>query len=333
MRGDANVRLLITGPLGHIGSRLIHSLRPGDCAEVRLLDNFATSRYCSLFNLPEGVPFRFTEGDIRTVDLGRLLDGIDRVIHLAAITNAAESFDQQEQVDAVNLGGTARLAQACADRGIPLIFVSTTSVYGTQADTIDEACDSDELRPQSPYATSKLKAERVLHELGATRGLRYFVGRLGTICGTSPGMRFHTAINKFCWQACTGQPLTVYRTALDQLRPYLDLADAIRAFRFVLRSELFDNRVYNVLTANWTVRQIVDLIRAEMPGATVQLVDTRVMNQLSCRVSAERFERAGFRFEGSLDEGILQTLDLLRGVARGSTTIRAASRSSDRSRP
>ena len=60
-------------------------------------------------------------------------------------------------------------------------------------------------------------------------GLRFITCRFGTIFGTSIGMRFHTAVNKFCWQAVIGQPITVWRTALHQYRPYLDLKDAVKA--------------------------------------------------------------------------------------------------------
>ena len=120
------MRLMITGALGHIGSRFIHALRPGDYDEVVLLDNLSTQRYCSLFNLPEGVPFRFVEADVCTSDLEGYLAGIDVVLHLAAITDAANSFAIQEQVEQVNFEGTRRLAEACARHGCRLIFLSTT---------------------------------------------------------------------------------------------------------------------------------------------------------------------------------------------------------------
>ena len=232
-------RILITGALGHIGSSFIHGLSPGDFEEVVLLDDLSAERYCSLFNLPPGVPFRFIEADVCTSDLEAMMKNIDVVVHLAAITNAAASFGIQEKVEHVNYVGTERVAEACCRTGSRLLFLSTTSVYGTQATTVDEDCPLESLNPQSPYATSKLRAEQMLASLGAENGLRYFIGRYATIFGTSIGMRFHTAVNKFCWQASVGQPLTVWRTALDQVRPYLDVNDAVRAVRFVLQSDLF----------------------------------------------------------------------------------------------
>ncbi len=90
-------------------------------------------------------------------------------------------------------------------------------------------------------------------------------------------MRFHTAVNKFVWQASLGKPITVWRTAMDQKRPYLDLYDGIRAFRFVIENDLFDNDVYNVVTVNATVREIIETINSRIPDLQVELVDAKIM--------------------------------------------------------
>jgi UDP-glucose 4-epimerase len=66
-------KILITGALGHIGSRFIHALRPGAYDEVVLLDDLSTQRYCSLFNLPRGIPFRFIEDDVCKADWRAIL--------------------------------------------------------------------------------------------------------------------------------------------------------------------------------------------------------------------------------------------------------------------
>jgi UDP-glucose 4-epimerase len=58
------MKLFITGALGHIGSRFIHSIKPGEFEQVVLMDNMSTQRYCSLLNLLKCVPFRFIEDDV-----------------------------------------------------------------------------------------------------------------------------------------------------------------------------------------------------------------------------------------------------------------------------
>jgi nucleoside-diphosphate-sugar epimerase len=310
------MKVVITGALGHIGSALIRAIKPADFDRVVLLDDMLTQRYCSLFDLPAGVPYDFVEGDVLKEDLERLFDGADAVVHLAAITNAAASFDNQEQVERVNYEGTERVARACAKVGAGLVFLSTTSVYGVSEGVVDEACSEEALQPQSPYATSKRNAEKLLARMAEHEKLRSVTLRFGTIYGVSPGMRFHTAINKFVWQACMGLPLTVWKTALDQKRPYLDLKDAVRAIRFFLEPNRLDNQVYNVLTDNKTVGDIVDRIRSLVPDTKVNLVDSRIMNQLSYTVANEKIRKLGFSFEGNLETAIAESVALLRNVRR-----------------
>jgi nucleoside-diphosphate-sugar epimerase len=307
-------KLLVTGALGHIGSSFIHTIKPNEFDEVLLLDNMQTQRFPSLFNLPKGVNFRFIEDDVLTADLKKYLTGIDVVIHLAAITNAEGSFDIQEKVESVNYDGTKRTAEACIETGTKMIFLSTTSVYGTQEAVVDEDCPETDLQPQSPYAKSKLKAEKMLTELSQNHNLKFITCRFGTIFGTSIGMRFHTAVNKFAWQACIGKPITVWRTALHQKRPYLALTDAVDAMKFIIRKDIFDNQVYNVLTINATVSDIVETIRTFVPDLEVTHVDSRIMNQLSYTVANEKFKSKGYTFRGSLQRDIQETIGLIRNV-------------------
>jgi UDP-glucose 4-epimerase len=236
------------------------------------------------------------------------------VVHLAAITNAAGSFQNAVQVEEVNFKGTDRVARACARTGAPLFFLSTTSVYGTQAAIVDENCTAEELKPQSPYAESKLHAERLLHALGQEQGLRFITCRFGTIFGTSPGMRFHTAVNKFIWQACLGIPLTVWSSAFDQQRPYLDLEDAVRAIEFIIGKDHFNRQIYNVLTVNATVREIIAAIRSSVPDVKVGFVDAQIMNQLSYEVCCRKFGALGFKCEGDLHARVAESVGLLRGI-------------------
>lgn len=310
------MKIVVTGALGHIGSRVIRELPFAyKGVEIVMLDNLATQRFASLFNLPSEGKYRFIEGDVLKTDLDPFFDKADVVIHLAAITDAAGSFQNREQVEKVNFNATVRVAEACSRTGSSLFHLSSTSVYGTQEEVVDEECPESDLKPQSPYAETKLREERFLQDLGGKSGLRFIICRFGTIAGVSPGMRFHTAVNKFCWQAVMGQPLTVWRTALHQKRPYLDLGDAVDAIKFVIDHDLFDNRVYNVLSENLTVNSIIDFIKRQIPDPGIEYVDTQIMNQLSYDVSRERFSQKGFDPKRDISQSIRETIDILKGAS------------------
>jgi len=306
------MKIVVTGALGHIGSRLIRELPIFfKNAEIVMIDNMKTQRYASLFNLPEAGCYRFIEGDVTTMDLKPVLTGANAVVHLAALTDAAGSFGRADEIEKVNFTATKHVAEACAELDVPMIHASSTSVYGTQNDVVDEFCGVDELNPQSPYAETKLREEELVAMMCRSGGLRAVTFRNGTIFGTSSGMRFHTAVNKFCWQAVMGAPLTVWRTAYDQKRPYLDLGDAVRAIVFVIEKDLFDGNIYNVVTANSTVREVVESIRQFVPGLDVNFVDNKIMNQLSYEVLNTRLKALGFEVKGDITKGIASTIRLL----------------------
>lgn len=304
------MKLVVTGGLGHLGSKLLHGFRPGEFDEIVIVDNLATQRYASLFGLPEGAGLRFVEADILAADLPALFEDAHAVLHLAAVTQAAASFADPSEAERVNRQGSERVARACLETGSRLFFPSTTSVYAVNGVARED--DTAAVSPQSPYADSKRRTELFLESLRPA-GLRYAVCRFGTVFGTSPGMRFHTAVNRFAWQACLGLEATVWRTAMDQRRPYLDVADAAGAMRFLLREDLFEGEVYNVATLDATVAEILEALRRHVPVA-VRLVDSPAMNAYSYGVSCEKIAGTGFRCEGSLERGLRETVALLRAA-------------------
>ena len=307
------MKIIVTGAIGHIGSYIIRDLGvsfPG--SNVVMVDNMMTQRFPSLFNLPSNSNYSFIEGDVSQIDLKPVFFGADVVIHLAAITDAAGSINKAEELEANNFQSTHRVAEACIEADASLIAISSTSVYGTQKDQVDENCSDSELQPQSPYATTKLKEEELIANLSKDKGLKAIHCRFGTIFGASQGMRFHTAVNKFCWQAVMNQPISVWSTAYDQKRPYLDLLDASRAIAFIIKNNIFDGQIYNVLTSNATVRQVVDTIKEFVPNLEIEFVDNQIMNQLSYEVLCQRFKSKGFVFSGNMRRGIKETIDLLK---------------------
>jgi len=307
------MKIAITGALGHIGSKAARLLPLFfRNSEIILIDDFTTQRYSSLFDLPSEGSYTFIEGDVLKLDLQSIFSQVDIVLHLAAITDATKSFENKEKVEYVNFTSSALVADACLNTGTKMFLTSSTSVYGTQKNYVDENCNSEELKPQSPYALTKLKEEDMIKKKCNKEGLKGVILRLGTIFGKSPGMRFHTAINKFCWQAVMKTPLTVWETAYDQKRPYLDLTDAVRSIAFFIETNQFDGRVYNVVTLNATVKKVIDTIQTFIPNLKIEFVDSQIMNQLSYEVLNTRLDEKEFNFQGDLKQGIKETISLLQ---------------------
>ena len=136
--------------------------------------------------------------------------------------------------------------------------------------------------------------------------------RLGTIFGVSRGIRFHTAVNKFCLQSATNKPLTIWKTAMYQKRPYLDINDAIRCFSFIIKHNLFFNEILNVVSVNLSLHELI-LILKKYKKIKIKLVSSKIMNQLSYIASNKKIKNYGFKFNGNLHTQIKKTINLFKG--------------------
>jgi len=306
------MKIIITGALGHIGSGLIRGIPFSLNKEVILIDSLITQRYSSLFNLPSKGKYKFYDNDVRDFDFDLILEEDDIIINLSAITDAAASFDNPKIVEKNNFKCTEVLAQACVRNKSKLITISSTSVYGSTKNIVDETASADDLNPQSPYAHTKLREEELVQKLSRENNLKSVILRFGTIYGSSPGMRFHTAVNKFCWQAVHGKPITVWETAYEQKRPYLNLDDAIKSLIFFIENNIFDSEIYNVLSGNHSVKEVVESIKKYIPNLEINFVKNEIMNQLSYEVSVDKLLKKGFRFSGNIDHGISETISLIK---------------------
>lgn len=304
--------ILVTGGLGYLGSMLIREL-PDDPEfsgeTIRILDNFRQPRYQSFWNLPSYGEYEFVEGDIRDPDVVEsAVAGVDTVVHLAAITNASETFDIEEKTWEVNHDGALTVYEAARDAGCEqFVNASTCSVYGTTDELIREEYDCD---PESPYGEAKLDAERkMLDRYDGEMGLTAL--RLGTVYGWTPGMRFDTVVDKFALLAATDQPLTVYEGAEQQQRPYLHVRDATRSMRFAA-TELGDGEKYNVVGQNAELQDIVAAIQRHFPDVEVGYTSVEHLDQLSYIVSDEKVRSEGFEAAHTLDQGVAELADKFR---------------------
>ena len=307
------MNLLITGCCGHIGSYLVNNVHKiKKIKKCFIVDNFNSTQINSLFNSNKKNNLKFYNLDLTKKSSLSKFNKINYVVHLASMTNAAGSFNKKNEMYKNNIECMKNIINFCKVKKSKLIHISSTSVYGKQAALVDETCEEKFLKPQSPYADIKLIEERMLQK--ASKNINYITYRFGTISGVSSGMRFHTAVNKFCLNASLNSDITVYKTALNQYRPYLSLVDAFKVFKFTIEKDLFKNDIYNALSENCTVNQILQKIRKFKKNIKVKFVSSKIMNQLSYHVAKDKLNNEGLYLKNKIIYDIEDTMKLLKNI-------------------
>jgi nucleoside-diphosphate-sugar epimerase len=305
------MKVLITGACGHIGSFLaenIHKIK--GISKTILVDNLKSNRFNSLYNFEKKNNLSFFLRDLNNLNALNDFHNIDAIIHCASMTNAEKSFGKEKEMYRNNLNCLKTTMRYCINRNTKLIHLSSTSVYGKQTDLVDENCEKRFLKPQSPYAKIKLIEEKLLKK--NSNKLRYNTFRFGTIAGVSRGIRFHTAVNSFCLNAAIGEKIKIYKTALYQYRPYLSIRDSFKVFKFCLEKNFFENDIFNALSGNFTVNQILDKIKKIKKKINVVYVNSPIMNQLSYHVDDQKIKNKGLVLKSSIDVDIKDTLLLFK---------------------
>lgn len=174
-----NNSFLITGGAGFIGSNLVEYLLKHKAKKVRVLDNFATGFQHNIAEFESNPNFEFMLGDIRDVETcKKAVDGIDYVLHQAALGSVPRSFNDPISTNAVNISGFLNMLVASRDAGVKrMVYAASSSTYGDS-----KALPKQEEiigKPLSPYAITKyvneLYADNISKHFGFhTIGLRYF---------------------------------------------------------------------------------------------------------------------------------------------------------------
>ena len=125
-------------------------------------------------------------------------------------------------------------------------------------------------------------------------------------------MRFHTAVNKFCYQAATGVPLTVWKENYDQYRPYLGLGDLLKAIMYAFVSDT-DKKVFNIITDNYKLSNIVDMIKKNN-DVEINMVNTPLLNQHTYKVDINKIKNLGYCPTSKIHKEIENTIKLFNGI-------------------
>ena len=149
-------KFLITGGAGFIGSNIASSLvKRGE--EVIVLDNLSEGKIENLDSVINNI--KFIEGDIRNEsDLEKAMEGVDFILHQAALRSVPKSMTRPLEYNDVNVNGTLKLLIKAKEKKIKrVVFASSSSVYG-EKDKFPER-EEDNVNPISPYASTKLIGE------------------------------------------------------------------------------------------------------------------------------------------------------------------------------
>lgn len=178
------MKVLVTGGAGFIGSNLTEYLL-SEGHKVRVLDNFATGHIENLLPLFEQYPdsLQLQVGDIRNlVDCQKAVDGMEYVLHEAALGSVPRSIKDPATTNAVNIGGFLNMIIASRDAGIKrFVFAASSSTYG-DSKTLPKVEDVIG-KPLSPYAITKYVDELYADVFAKTYGIEYIGLRYFNVFG------------------------------------------------------------------------------------------------------------------------------------------------------
>lgn len=225
----AKVRYLVTGGAGFIGSNLVAALTAAG-ERVRVLDNLETGRWEHLDGIEQQSLIERIEGDIRdAAAVARAAEGVEVILHQAALGSVPRSVDTPVESDAVNTGGTATVLDVARRQGVRrVVFAASSAAYGETPELPKRETMTP--MPMSPYAVTKVAGEQYLKVFAdiyklETLSLRYF-----NVFGPNqtPDGAYAAAIPRFIDAAISGRPITIFGDG-EQTRDFCYIDNTVRA--------------------------------------------------------------------------------------------------------
>jgi nucleoside-diphosphate-sugar epimerase len=284
------VKVLVTGGAGYVGAELVDELLAAG-HDVRSIDVLLHGQDDVAERLDsQGV--ELIRADIRDDDARqRALQGVDAVVHLAAIVGDPACGRDPELSNSVNVEGTRSLVADARAAGVErFLFASTCSNYGRMADPTVPIDETGELAPVSLYAEQKVAMEKSLLD-GDHDGMSPTCLRFATVYGVGHRMRFDLTVNEFTRDLWADRKLDVFGETF--WRPYVHVRDAARAVALVLATpvEKVNGRVFNAghSDENYRKLDLVEIITGQLGRGDVEYV-TRTEDPRDYKVSFERIK-------------------------------------------
>lgn len=260
------MRCLITGGAGFIGSNIAReALARGH--EVRLLDDFSTGRRSNLADI--GSHVELIEGDLRDDRaVRRAVEGVEVVFHEGALPSVPRSIADPVTSDAVNVGGSLHVLRAARDAGCRrVLFASSSSIYGEAPEQVK----SEDLppRPMSPYAVTKMAAERYFQVFHRIYGLETVALRYFNVFGPyqDPDSPYSAVIPLFVKAVSEGRPPVIHGSG-EQSRDFTYIDNVVLGNLLAADAPDAPGRVMNIacgdsITVNRLASDITRLLGAD----------------------------------------------------------------------
>jgi len=297
------MKVLVTGGAGYVGSVVVRQLLANN-HRVHVVDNlmFGGETMLPLFINPN---FSFSKVDIcDRASLAKEMEGVEGVVHLAALVGYPLCKKMPERAAEVNVGGTRNVIETMPDDAC-LIYASTGSNYGE----VTGVCTEDTpLNPLSLYGRVKTEAEALCMARENSIALRF-----ATAYGLSPRPRLDLMINDFCWQAIHQRYLVVYEKHFR--RTFIHVVDIARAIVHMM--ERFDSLEHNVFNVgheslNFTKEDIVKLIKKRVDFLVYFAEFGKDEDRRDYEVDYERIRTAGFEVSVDIEKGLSELINGLK---------------------
>jgi nucleoside-diphosphate-sugar epimerase len=303
------MRILITGNMGYVGSVLVGYLRSRypDLSLIGYDSGFFAHCLTGARTPPESVLDQQHFGDVRELP-SKLLDGIDAVVHLAAVSNDPMGRRFESVTDEINFRASVAIAEAARVAGVSsYVFASTCSIYGSANGAARR--ETDEVAPLTAYARSKIDAEQFLQEM--PRGeMTVTCLRFATACGMSPRLRLDLVLNDFVACALASRRIEVLSDGTPW-RPLIDVKDMARAIEWAIFRKAENGGLFLAINAgsddcNYQVRQLAEAVAGAVPGAEIRINPKAAPDIRSYKVDFSLFRTLAPEFvpQIRLDESI-----------------------------
>ena len=288
------MKILITGNMGYVGPSVVRQLRatyPSAClvgVDLGLFSGCLTPQDY----LPELRLDQQLFADVRTLPES-VLEGVDAVVHLAAISNDPIGNLYEEVTMEINHRATVALARKAKKAGVAsFVFASSCSVYGS-AQEADRTEDS-QLGPLTAYARSKVASEQDLKEL-AGDGFTVTCPRFSTACGMSERLRLDLVLNDFVAGAVASRQISILSDG-SPWRPLINVQDMARALDWAVgRGAALGGDFLAVNVGpeggNYQVRELAEAVARIVPGVSVQINSNAQPDKRSYRVNFDLFRK------------------------------------------